>query len=158
MSGLHPGVAVLAPLLGDWTGRGEGEYPTITPFGYTEDVSIGHTGRPFLTYTQRTGSPDGSPLHTETGYFRLPAPGRIELVIAQPTGIAEVDEGTVTLDDNCLSIEVRSTTVGLTASAKEVTAVERSIRVKGDELRYTLRMGAVGQPVQHHLTATLHRR
>jgi hypothetical protein len=155
---LHPGIAALAPLLGNWSGRGSGEYPTIAPFGYTEDVTIGHTGKPFLAYTQRTRSDDGTGLHAETGYIRVPSPGRIELVIAHPTGVTEIDEGTVTADGSGLVIDVRSTAVGLTASAKEVVALSRSIRVAGDELHYTVQMGAVGLPLQHHLAATLHRR
>lgn len=154
---LHPDVAGLAALLGSWSGRGSGDYPTIEPFDYLEDVTIGHLGKPFLTYTQRTRSPDGKPMHSETGYIRMPGPGRVELVIAQPTGVIEIDEGTLTHDGAGLVIDVRSTTVGLTTSAKEVVSLTRSIRVLGDELHYTLDMGAVGLPLQHHLTATLHR-
>jgi len=158
MPDLHPAVAALAPLLGNWSGRGSGDYPTIEPFGYTEEVDIGHIGKPFLTYSQRTRSDDGAPLHAETGYIRMPSQGRIELVIAQPTGVTEIDEGTVTTDGPELAIDARSTTVGLTATAKEVLAVARSFRVAGDEMRYSLEMGAVGLPLQHHLSATLHRR
>ena len=55
-------------------------------------------------------------------------------------------------------MELPATTIGRTASAKDVTALSRSIRVDGDELTYTLLMGAVGQPLQHHLAATLHRK
>jgi hypothetical protein len=152
---LHPGVAALAPLLGTWSGSGNGDYPTIAPFAYTEEVTFGHTGKPFLTYSQRTRSDAGLPLHVETGYLRLPSARRVELVLAHPTGITEIDEGTLTEEDGCLVVDVHSTTIGLSASAKDVMALRRSITVTHDELHYTLLMAAVGQPLVHHLTATL---
>lgn len=158
MPDLHPDVAVLAPLLGTWAGEGSGEYPTIDTFGYHEEIAIGHTGKPFLTYSQRTrATDDGRPLHAETGYLRVPRTNRIELVIAHPTGVTEIDEGTVSTDGDVLSIEVDSTSIGLTGSAKSVTALSRSFRIAGDELTYTLRMAAVGVPLTHHLAATLRR-
>jgi hypothetical protein len=155
---LHPDIAVLAPLLGIWAGAGVGEYPTIDSFGYREEITVGHVGKPFLTYSQRTrAADDGRPLHAETGYIRVPEPGRIELVVAHPTGVTEIDEGTLSVDGEGLAIEVASTAVGLTGSAKSITALSRSIRVSGDELSYNLRMAAVGVPLTHHLAATLRR-
>jgi len=159
---LHPGVTALAPLLGTWIGRGTGEYPTIEPFGYLEEVTFSHTGKPFLVYTQRTRSEDGQPMHAECGYLRSPAAGRAELVIAQPTGVTEIDEGTISTGTDtdtgtALRIELRSTSIGLSSTAKVVAAVHRSFHINGDELTYRLGISAVGQPMSHHLAATLHR-
>ncbi len=159
MAELHPSVAGLAPLLGVWAGQGRGVYPTIEPFEYFEEVTFGHVGKPFLSYAQKTRAvSDGRPLHAETGYLRVPAADRIELILAHPTGVTEIAEGTLSVGDATIEVELVATTIGRSASAKEVTALGRSIRVDGDELTYTVHMGAVGQPLQQHLTATLRRK
>lgn len=155
---LHPDVAVLAPLLGTWEGSGTGEYPTIDDFAYLESITFSHVGKPFVAYTQRTRHPEtAAPMHAETGYLRVPRPGSIEIVMAQPTGLAEIYEGAVVGGDAPLVIDARSTSINATPTAKEVTITERTISVTGDDLQYTFRMAAVGQPLQHHLSATLHR-
>jgi hypothetical protein len=147
---------MLSPLLGSWSGSGAGEYPTIDAFEYLEEVTFDHVGKPFLVYAQRTRSAaDGRPLHAEVGYLRVPAPGRAELVLAHPTGITEIEEGSLESDRGALSLDLASTSVGRTSSAKDVSALTRSIRVDGDTLTYQLQMGAVGLPLQHHLSASL---
>lgn len=156
---LHPDLEALAPLLGTWAGRGSGEYPTIEPFDYVEEVVFSHVGKPFLVYGQKTKAvADGKPLHAETGYLRVPQPGHVELVVAHPSGITEIEVGTYTLTGNVIELELTASSIGLTPTAKEVTALGRSFRIHDDELSYSLRMGAVKQALQHHLRAVLHRK
>jgi hypothetical protein len=155
---LHPNLEELAPLLGTWVGRGAGEYPTIQPFEYLEEVVFTHVGKPFLVYRQKTKSvADGKPLHAEAGFLRVPQPGHVELVLAHPSGITEIEVGSYSVQDSIIELELVTTDVGLTPTAKEVTALGRSLRLDGEELTYSLRMGAVGQPLQHHLAAVLRR-
>jgi THAP4-like, heme-binding beta-barrel domain len=156
---LHPDLAVLAPLLGTWAGRGTGRYPTIQPFEYLEEVVFSHVGKPFLTYAQKTRAvADGRPLHAEIGYLRVPQPGHVELVLAHPNGITEIDVGTYSLTGDLIEFELSATAIGLAPTAKEVTSLARSFRIDGDEFSYTVQMGAVGQPLQDHLSAVLHRK
>jgi hypothetical protein len=155
---VHPDLGALAALIGSWAGEGEGRYPTIEPFRYHEDVVFGHVGKPFIAYRQATVNlATGLPAHAESGYLRAVSTGRVELVLAHPTGIVELGEGEVLPQPAGLTLHLMSTTVLRTATAKEVTSVERRISVTGDILRYQVSMAAVGRPHQHHLAAELQR-
>jgi len=151
---LAPEVEPIAFLIGTWRGEGKGSYPTIDSFAFNEEVRFWHIGKPFLAYTQRTWHPEKNfPMHAEMGYWRPQAGGRIEIVLVHPTGIAEIQEGTVA----GTTIDVASHAVARTSTAKEVNTLERTFTVEGDVLRYEVRMAAVGQPVTHHLAADLRR-
>ena len=153
---LHPNLQALAPFIGTWQGIGSGEYPTIEPFNYLEEVTFSHVGKPFLLYGQKTrAAADGAPLHAETGYLRVPQAGQVELVLAHPNGITEIEVGTYTAEGDTIELDMTATRIGLTPTAKAVNMLGRRIRLVGDELSYSLLMGAVGQPMQHHLGAVL---
>lgn len=153
---MHPDVEPIAFLVGTWRGEGRGVYPTITSFDYGEEIRFAAVaGKPFLSYQQRTWALDDQrPLHAEAGYWRPKAGGRLEVVLAHPTGIAEIEEGT--LDGTV--IELTATSIGLAATAKEVKGLTRRFELVGDGvLRYQVQLEAAGQPLQGHLTAELRR-
>jgi len=153
---MHPDVEALAFLLGTWRGEGRGVYPTISSFDYGEEVRFGAMpGKPFLTYHQRTWALDDQrPLHAETGYWRPKPDGKVEVVLAHPTGIAEIEEGTV--DNGVVSLV--ATAIGSAATAKQVDGLSRRFElVEPDVLRYEVHLAAAGQPLQGHLTAELRR-
>ena len=149
---LQPALKPVAFLLGTWRGKGSGDYRTIQPFRYREEVRFSHTGKAFLVYTQRTEAlADGRPLHSEAGYLRSLGAGRLELVIAQPIGFAEIELGTVV----GTRIELESMQVLRTPTAKPVTAIARKIWLDGESLRYELGMALGGAALTHHLSAAL---
>ena len=150
---LHPNLAPLAGLLGTWRGPGHGEYPTITPFTYTEEVRFTHTGKPFLHYVQYTWSPAGDPMHTETGYLRM-AGDAVEFILSQPTGKTELAEGPLVAESGGFSAELHSRVVNA-ASAKTVDATIRRLHLAGEELTTEFAMAAVGVPMSHHLRSVL---
>ena len=140
--------------MGTWRGTGTGMYPTIEDFSYVEEASFAHVGKPFVAYLQKTRDADtGLPLHAEAGYLRPQGDGRVELVLVQPSGIVELLEGTV---EGC-AVQLASTAVLGTASAKPVTATERRLWLDGEVLRSSVAMAAVGRELQHHVVSEMHR-
>lgn len=153
---LHPSLEPLRALVGTWRGHGRGEYPTIDPFEYTEEVTFTDVGKPFLTYSQRTWSLTGQPMHVETGYLRAPDNGAVEFVLAQPTGQTELAEGPLSQEPSGFTAELRSQVVN-SSTAKIVDQTIRRIRLDADTLTTSFDMAAVGVPMSHHLSAVLTR-
>lgn len=139
-----------------WEGEGFGQYPTIQDFHYREELTFSVTGKPFLVFQQRSWAPDGTPMHVETGYLRVPSPDLAELVLAQPTGHVELAEGRLSTDDG-VALSLTSRLLG-TATAKLVVSNVRRYALKGDQLDTSMDMESVGQPMTRHLTSNLFRK
>lgn len=153
-SELHQDLAELAFLLGTWSGVGEGVWPPGEPFEYAEDVTFEHVGDPFLIYSQRSWSlDDGSPIHFERGFLRPSGAGGVELVLAHPIGITEVAVGRVEGE----VIEVKSTAVSVTPTAKPVIELRRQIEARDGVLAYELHMAMENVPLLSHVRSRLER-
>lgn len=160
---LHPYLLSLLPFIGVWRGRGSGEYPTIEPFEFAQEVRISHDGRPFLAYESRAWlvTPEGEPVRPggrEVGWWRpVVVDGRatdeVEALFSTPTGIMELHVGQIT----GVRIEFSSDAVMRTSTAKEVNAGHRLYGIVDRDLLYAQDMAAVGQPLTSHLAAKLTR-
>jgi hypothetical protein len=150
---VHPELEALSFLLGVWEGEGRGLWSADPAFVYLERTEITAPG-PYLAYRQQTTTADGARrLHAEVGYLRPGPDGTVELVLVQPTGLAEVHTGTVGPG----RLELRSLSVVAAPRALPVTAVTRTVEVDGDRLRYRVRIAMRDEPLADHLEAVLRR-
>ncbi|CAK7326019.1 unnamed protein product [Dovyalis caffra] len=147
---VHPAIVPLSYLLGTWRGQGEGGYPTINSFSYGEELHFSsNPGKPVIAYTQKTWKLNsGEPMHAESGYWRPKPDGTIEVVIAQSTGLVEVQKGTYNAQDK--TIKLQSQLVGNASKVKEISRVFELIN--GD-LSYTVQMATNLTGLQPHLKA-----
>lgn len=157
---LHQQCLGLLPLVGVWRGTGEVVYPTIEPAHFGQQVVFAHDGRPFLSYESRAWilDDDGGvvrPAARETGFWRPQDGGELEVLISHATGITELYYGRA-LD--LRSWEIETDAVVRTATAKDVQAAHRLYGlVEGGDLAYVDERAMMGQPLQPHLSARLHR-
>ncbi|KAJ0986107.1 hypothetical protein J5N97_004463 [Dioscorea zingiberensis] len=148
---LHPAVAPLSYLLGKWRGEGEGGYPTIKSFLYGEELVFSHSGKPVISYSQKTWNlASGEPMHAETGYWRPRPDGSIEVVIAQSTGLAEVQKGSYDAENKIVTL--KSELVGNASKVKDITRV---FTMQNGELAYVVQMATHLTSLQPHLKALL---
>ncbi|XP_059661905.1 peroxynitrite isomerase Rv2717c [Cornus florida] len=149
---VHPAVGPLAYLLGTWRGQGEGGFPTIASFKYGEELQFSHPGnKPVIAYSQKTWKLDsGEPMHSESGYWRPKPDGTIEVVIAQSTGLIEVQKGTYNAEEKVVKLQSE-----LVANASKVKEIARVFKLVNGELSYVVEMATHLTSLQPHLKALL---
>eukprot|EP00927_Polykrikos_kofoidii_P026359 TRINITY_DN23499_c0_g1_i1.p1 TRINITY_DN23499_c0_g1~~TRINITY_DN23499_c0_g1_i1.p1 ORF type:complete len:214 (-),score=32.38 TRINITY_DN23499_c0_g1_i1:63-638(-) len=157
-------------LEGVWVGEGTGEYPPHVPrFQFIEELviekAIPHSPKE-LTWAFRSifyHKDTRETLQSETGFLRFhPSAmnhGRLELTVASPSGLCEVNEGTYSQD----SFDVWSRYGGLSrpqsASRPYVTEVRRWCEIRPQNtpltMEYRVQMATERSPMQQHLFSRL---
>jgi hypothetical protein len=159
----------LSWMIGQWTGVGTGQYPTIDDFRFAQELSISCDGRPFLALHSRSWILDEQgnrvrPGASESGYFRPVPDNEFEAVFTHPTGFSEVWYGQVTVSEirdariTRAHLQMSTDTVMRTATAKPYVGGQRLYGLAPDgDLAWTFDMSAMDEPLSNHLAAKLSR-
>jgi len=152
-------IDLLEPLIGTWTGEGNGEYPTIESFEYLETMRFAKDERSIIYYDQNTRRLKGDlyvPSHWETGFIRITDGRNVTVNNAQADGRTEFLTGSLTKTESGLVLELRSSSFLNDPLPIETT---RRIGVEGDNLHYTMYMRTTTNPrLDIHLEAKLIRK
>jgi hypothetical protein len=157
---LHPDCGPIAWMLGTWRGNGHGDYPTIEPYEFGQELVFQQDGRPFLHYFSRAWILDaeGNKVREaaqETGFVRCLPEGKIEMVLSHNTGFVEVWHGELHPDQP--RFEIVTDAIARTGTAKDYSAGKRLYGYVEGDLLYAYDMAAMGQEIQPHTWAQLQR-
>ncbi len=157
-SDLHPDCGPIAWMLGTWRGNGHGDYPTIEPYQFGQELIFTHDGRPFFHYMARSWVVDAEGTKVrddaiETGFLRALPGGKVELLLSHESGVVEIWIG----EAEGGKLEIVTDAIGRTEGAPEVTGGKRLYgNVEGD-LLYAYDMAAFGEALQPRTWARLQR-
>lgn len=150
---LERGHALFDALEGRWEGQGTGDFPTMEPFAYDEEIVFSRLTDRHLRYAQHARDrTDGQTLHVEGGMWRLTTDGDVEATVALP-GVAEVSEGSAHVD----GVVLTSRSMSRATHGAPLVAAVRRYRLRGGVLTYEIDMGTEEVPVQSHIRAELAR-
>ncbi|MFG2312788.1 FABP family protein [Streptomyces sp. NPDC048566] len=119
-SDLHKDLVPLAFLLGDWAGVGVHDFPGSEKCNFGQEVSFRHDGRNFLEYRSHSWVLDAEggkvrPLETESGFWRVDADRKVEVVMTRDDGVVEIWYGE--LADKKPQIDLVTDAVARTAAS-----------------------------------------
>lgn len=153
---LHPDVQPLEWLLGTWRGVGHGQYPTIAPFDYAEELVFDHVGDTYLAYSQRSWSlDDHRAIHLERGFVRMGLGREVEWMVAHPLGLVEIAHGPVI--GTAFEVATAPGLVGRTRTGLDVVSMIRRYTFRDDVLTYQVDMSTERTPLTVHLRGELRR-
>ncbi len=157
-SDLHKDLVPLAFLLGNWTGAGVHDFPGSEKCNFGQEVSFSHDGRDFLEYRSRTWVLDSEgnkvkPLETETGYWRIDADRKVEVVMVRDDGVVEVWCGE--LADKKPQIDLATDAVARTAASGPYSGGKRLYGYVKSDLMWVGEKQTPEVPLRPYMSAQL---
>uniref|UniRef100_A0A1A7XIM8 THAP domain containing 4 n=1 Tax=Iconisemion striatum TaxID=60296 RepID=A0A1A7XIM8_9TELE len=157
---LNPVLLPLNWLLGTWESDvpGEGTFPTINPFRYTEKLYFSHVGQPVINFMFNAFNAESKkPMHRECGFIRIqPGTNKVAFMIAQNSGLVEIEEGELT--GNHLKLQTEKLARISFAKEPHVQQICREFQLLPDgKLEQTVTMATDNQPLSQHLHITYRR-
>lgn len=152
---LNPVLLPLDWLLGTWESDkpGEGTFPTIKPFRYTETLNFSHVGQPVINFMFNAFDAETKkPLHKECGFIRMqPGTNRVAFIIAQNIGLVEIEEGELTAQQ--LNLQSRGlASISFGREPGIVKQIARVFQLRPDgKLEQTVSMATDNQAMMQHL-------
>lgn len=139
-------------LIGKWLSvSAKGQYPTIKPFEYCEEMEFSFIGQPMLNYSSKTWLPEKKrPMHLESGFLRIkPGTNQVSFMIAHNFGLNSLEEGEAT---DC-EMKIKSSEISRMSFAKEpaVCKIERHYKLNNDILELVVFMETQNTPLTEHL-------
>ncbi|XP_030258557.1 peroxynitrite isomerase THAP4 [Sparus aurata] len=157
---LNPVLLPLDWLLGTWESDepGEGCFPSIKPFHYTETLHFSHVGQPVINFMFNAFHAESKkPMHRECGFIRMqPGTNKVAFIIAQNSGLVEIEEGELTAQQ----LSLQSQAVARISFAREphVQQISRVFQLRPDgKLEQTVSMATDNQELMQHLHITYRR-
>lgn len=133
---LHKDLVPLTFLLGTWAGAGVSDFPGAEKCNFGQEVTFTHDGRDFLEYHAHSWVLDSDgkkvrPLESESGFWRIDAERKLEVVMVRDDGVVEVWYGE--LADRKPQIDLVTDAVARTAASGPYSGGKRLYGyVKGD--------------------------
>lgn len=155
---MHPDLAPLAWLLGEWQGTGVAGYPGMDTVNFVQQVRCSHDGRPFLLWEARSwvATDDGGrgeAFDTEVGYWRPQPDQDVELLLSHPTGVVELYYGKT----EPARAELRTDGVLRSPTGPQYTAGHRLYGYVQGGLMWAMDKAADGEALQTYASAQLQR-
>lgn len=141
-------------LIGKWKSiSASGQYPTIKPFNYCEELEFKSIGQPTLNYHSMTWhAASKKPMHLEAGFLRIkPGTNEVSFMVSHNFGLTSLEEGIV--QEQTLELKSTAITRMSFSNGPAVTELKRVYKLCADthNLEVTVFMATSKTPLTEHL-------